>query len=125
GSYRFAASPVPHNVVGPQTITKQIQADDALAFDFSGPKWTMTIRRALDGTPITGGEAQLRDGEDGYAADETDAFGRCTFLVRPGTGYGLYVTWVEGGSYRSASVPNLFSAADTTFDISVNASSFP
>lgn len=119
GDYTIRAVPFPPNVVGPQTITRSIQADDALTFDFSGPEWDVTVRRASNGTPITGASAHLGDGEDGYAYATTDAFGRCAFLVRAGTGYGLSVSWVEGGLYRSATVSNLFSAADTTFDLSV------
>ena len=41
------------------------------------------------------------------------------FFVRSGVEYNLNVLWLDG-TYRLAAIPNLSSAADTTFDISVS-----
>jgi len=120
GNYTIRGLPYPRNVVGPRTISRSIQADDNLIFDFAGARWDMTIRRASDGEVLSGARATLRGaGGSEFAFADVDAFGRCAFLVEPGVEYDLDARWVEGAAYNYASVPNLSSAADTTFDISV------
>ena len=126
GSYTIRGSAASSSIAGPITITKSIVADDALTFDFSGVQWDMTIRRASDNSPVTGAGAVVREAVEPRAAyGTTDPFGRVQFLVRPGRAYDLTVSWVENGYYRDASVSNLFSAADTTFDISINVPVLP
>lgn len=120
GNYTIRAMPYPRNIVGPRTISQSIQADDNLTFDFSGARWNLTIRRSSDGTPLSGMRAVLREpGGAESAITDTDALGQFAFLVRPGVGYTLDVLSVGGPIYYIATISNLFSAADTTFDISV------
>jgi hypothetical protein len=126
GSYAIRGAASSPSIVGPIAITKSIVADDALMFDFSGVRWDMTIRRASDNSYVTGAQAVVREAVEPRAAyGVTGPFGQVEFLVRPGTGYDLTVSWIEGGYYRDASVSNLFSAADTTFDISINVPVLP
>jgi len=121
GGYTIRAIPYPRNIVGPRSLSLSVQADDNVTFDFSGVRWDMTVRDAADGSPLVGARAVLRQvGGTEAALDDTDALGRSSFLVRPGVGYDLEVQWVGGTFYHVATVPNLFSAADTTFDISVS-----
>jgi len=122
GSYTLRASPYPQNIAGPRAVTRSIQADDALTFDFSGPRWDLTIRRAADDTPFAGAWAFFRDaGHNEGVSLTTDPFGRASCLMRSGTPYDLTIEWIEGNSYGEALFSNLSSAADTTFDFSVNA----
>jgi hypothetical protein len=119
GDYRIQAGPSSPNIVGSKTVDRSITGADAIGFDFSGRKWSMTIRTASDGAPLTGADASLHDGENGQAIAETDNLGRCEFFVQPGVAYYLNVSWWFDGGFRLATIPNLSSAADTTFDISV------
>jgi len=126
GNYEIRGAAPSSSIAGPITIMKSIVADDALTFDFSGVRWDMTIRRASDNSFVTGAGAVVREAAEPRAAyGTTDLFGRVQFLVRPGRAYDLTVSWIEGGYYRDASVSNLFSAADTTFDISINVPALP
>lgn len=125
GDYAIQATPSRANIVGPLTIVRSITAGDAVDFDFSGPTWGMTLRRASDGTRLTGATVKLADGGDGYASAQTDAFGACEFLVRPSVGYTMTARWYEGDRSVSATVPNLSSAADTTFDLSLTPDPLP
>jgi len=125
GDYTIRVTPSRANIVGPITIARSITADDAVDFDFSGPTWGMTLRRASDGTLLTGATVKLADGGDGYAGAQTDAFGACEFLVRPGVGYTMTVQWYEGNRNVSASIPNLSSVADTTFNLSLTPDPLP
>ena len=125
-SYAISGSTPYSSIAGPITLTKSIVADDALTFDFSGVRWAMTVRRASDNSYVTGAQAVVRETEEARAAyGSTNPFGQVEFLVRPGKLYDLTVSWIEGGYYRDASVSNLFSAADTTFDVSLNVPALP
>ena len=121
GSYTLRASPYPQNIAGPRTVTRTIQGDDALTFDFSGPRWDVTIRRASDDTALAGAWAFFRDaGHNEGVSVTTDSFGRASCLMRPGTPYDLTIVWPQGNTYGEALFSNLSSAADTTFDFSVS-----
>ena len=123
GNYTLRAAPYPQNIAGPRTITRSIQGDDAVTFDFSGVRWDVTIRRLANNTALSGAWAFFRDPVNNEGVSiTTDPFGRGSCLVRPGTRYDLTITWTEGNySYGEALFSNLSSAADTTLDFSVNA----
>lgn len=119
GNYAIRAHPPTPSIVGPQTVTRLIQADDTVDFTFSGVRWDLTIRRASDGSPLDGVSATVHDtGRNEQASATTDPFGVATCLVRPGTIYNLTIFSWEGG--YEANFYNLSSAADTTFEFSVS-----
>ena len=120
GNYAIRAHPPTPSIVGPQTVTRLIQADDTVDFAFSGVRWDLTIRRASDGSPLDGVSATVHDtGRNEQASATTNPFGTASCLVRPGTIYDLTIFSWEGGYYE-ANFYNLSSAADTTFEFSVS-----
>lgn len=122
GTYTLRALPFPQNIAGPRIVTRSIQGDDALTFDFSGPRWDVMVRRAADSAPLGGASVSFRDaGHNEGVSVSTDPFGRASCLVRAGTPYDLTITWLKGNTFGEALFSNLSSAADTTFDFSVSA----
>jgi hypothetical protein len=121
-TYSIAVSPPLLNIVGPEQTTLTVASDLSLDIDFAVIEWRVTLRRQADNAvlPFLGISAEEQGIVYRYAHTTTDANGAFTIMVRPGVPYLLHVTYLSSGAYTVITVPNVSSAADSTFDLLID-----
>ncbi|TMQ64712.1 MAG: carboxypeptidase regulatory-like domain-containing protein [Candidatus Eisenbacteria bacterium] len=118
GGYSFVAYSSDGSIVGPETGYWSISGDASIAIVFPATRWDVTLRRASDSSPIPFTYINaLEIGSNRSALTRSDLFGTFRLFVRPSEGYDLRI----GSVYSpEATIPNVSSTADSTFDLYVD-----
>jgi len=118
GGYSFRAQPPDGSIVSPETGYWSISGDVSMTIDFPATRWDVTLRRASDGSALPFTTVYASEiGSNRSALTRSDLFGAFRVFVRPNVGYDVRV----GSLYGSGiTIPNVSSAADSTFDLVVD-----
>jgi hypothetical protein len=118
GGYSFTAFSSDGSIVGPETGYWSISGDASMTIDFPGTRWDVTLRRTSDGSALAFTQIYASElGSNRSASVRSDLFGTFRLFVRPYVGYDIHI----GSIYSpGVTVPNVFSAADSTFDLYVD-----
>jgi len=118
GGYSFSAQPPDGSIVSPETGYWSISGDVSMPIDFPATRWDVTLRRASDGSALPFTTVYASEiGSNRSALTRSDLFGAFRVFVRPNVGYDIRV----GSLYGSGiTIPNVSSAADSTFDLVVD-----
>jgi len=118
GGFSFTAYSSDGSIVGPETGYWSISGDTSIPIVFPGTRWDVTLRRSLDSSPIPFTSISASEiGSNRSALTASDLFGKFRLFVRPNEGYDLRI----GPLYSpGATIPNVSSAADSTFDLYVD-----
>jgi hypothetical protein len=120
GGYSFSAHSYDTSIVGPETGYWSISGDASLPLDFAGARWDVTLRRTADGGALPFAFINANEiGAGRYAYTSSDISGKFRLFVRSNVGYDLHVGSSNFGP-PTVTVPNVFSAADSTFDLYVD-----
>ncbi|HYR69656.1 MAG TPA: hypothetical protein VER77_07210, partial [Candidatus Dormibacteraeota bacterium] len=118
GGYSFSAQPPDGSIIGPESGYWSVSGDASIPIDFPGTRWDVTLRRTSDNSAVPFTSIYAAEiGSNRSASTGSDLFGAFRLFVRPNVGYDLHV----GSVYSSGiTIPNLFSTADSTFDLYVD-----
>ena len=118
GGYSFVAYASDGSIVGPESGYWSISGDASMPIVFPDTRWNVTLRRASDSSPIPFTYINAVEiGSNRSALTTSDLFGAFRLFVRPNVGYDLRI----GSIYSpQATIPNVSSAADSTFDLYVD-----
>lgn len=119
--YYLAYAPTP-NIVGPVQGVLSISGDTSIPVALPSTKWSVTLRRASDNTPIPSVYVRATEILNSAAASaSTDPFGRFQLGVRPNAGYSLEIDYPYPSQVGPFFVPYVASTGDSTFDLVINA----
>ena len=118
GTYELRVNTGTQGITRPDQRSVEIQGDATVPVDLSGVRWSGTVRRIGDLTPIPSAQVFVQEiGADRFGSTSTDASGRFEMIVRPGV---LHNLWVQPSSGGTHIVNGIASSADSTFDIPIN-----
>lgn len=117
GNYRFICDPNEGYILDRISAVYSIAGPTTHDFDLSGTEWTGTVRSSATNLPIPGVSAVATLFADSYnraAVAKTEGAGQFRLVLEPNREYSL--TFSESGMI-GLTIPSIFAAADTTFDI--------
>jgi hypothetical protein len=121
GGYSYTVYPPFDYIAGPETGYWPISGDGPFTIDFDRVQWDVTLRSATDSSVIASAYVSASElGSNRYANAFTDPVGKFQILARPGQGYDLRVGSPFSNGSGISTIPNVSSAADSTFDLFVN-----
>ncbi|HET9250980.1 MAG TPA: hypothetical protein VFP58_02550 [Candidatus Eisenbacteria bacterium] len=119
GTYDFRVNAGITGITGPERRAVGVAASGPIHFALGGARWTTTVRRAGDQSPVALANVNVIEiGSDRQGSTSTDQTGRFQMVVQPDV---LHSVWIRPlGSNNSYLANGIASSADSTFDLLVD-----